>query len=228
MLPYYTFEHEMNPFLGVRAIRFCLNNEALFITQLRAILRSSAFGKVKIMFPMISCLEELRAAKVVLEKAKDQLRNEGISFDEHIAVGIMVEIPAAAISADLFAQEVDFFSIGTNDLCQYTSAVDRMNTGIAHLYQPLHPSILRLIEMTVAAGKAHDVEVGVCGEMASDPDMALLLVGMGVDELSMSASMISKVKDRLIHSNFESLQTLVQQVKKTKTAEDALAVLRRK
>ncbi|NDL67359.1 phosphoenolpyruvate--protein phosphotransferase [Anaerotalea alkaliphila] len=226
MLPYYTFPKEMNPFLGCRAIRFCLNNEDLFLAQLKGILRASVHGKVKVMFPMVSNLEELRAAKAVLAKAKEALRTEGIPFNEKIQVGIMIEIPAAAIAADLFAKEVDFFSIGTNDLCQYTSAVDRMNADIAHLYQPLHPSILRLIKMTVDAANANGIEAGVCGEMAGDPDMALLLTGIGVHELSMSASMIPKVKDRILASGMEELKALAARVMETSTAEEALKVLK--
>lgn len=225
-LPYYDLPKEQNPFLGKRAIRLCLKEAELFKTQLKAILRASHYGKIKIMFPMISCLEELRNAKEILEAAKGELKNNGIPFDEQIKVGIMVEIPSAAVSADIFAQEVDFFSIGTNDLCQYTCAVDRMNSEVAHLYQPLHPSILRLIAMTVAAGKKYHVEVGVCGEMAGDKDFACLLMGMGVDELSMSPAMINRVKDKIRNSRFEDMKSLAEKVKLTKTSKEAFEMVK--
>ncbi|MDD3413108.1 MAG: phosphoenolpyruvate--protein phosphotransferase [Lachnospiraceae bacterium] len=225
-LPYFDLPKEQNPFLGNRAIRLCLTNVELFKTQLKAILRASHYGKIKIMFPMISCLEELRNAKEILEEAKRELKENGNSFDEQIKVGIMVEIPSVAVSADLFAGEVDFFSIGTNDLCQYTCAVDRMNSEVAHLYQPLHPSILRLIAMTVEAGKKYHVEVGVCGEMAGDKDFATLLMGMGVDELSMSPAMINRVKDKIRNSTFEDMKNLTEKVKLTKTSQEALEIVK--
>lgn len=226
-LPYYELPKEENPFLGKRAIRLCLKEKALFKTQLKAILRASSFGKIKIMFPMISCLEELREAKEQLEEAKQELRENNIAFDEKIPVGIMVEIPAAAICADLFAKEVDFFSIGTNDLCQYTMAVDRMNTEVSHLYQPLHPGILRLIQMTIDAGKKHHVEVGVCGETAGDKDFAGLLLGMGVDELSMSPAMINRVKDRIRSEKAEELEKMAEQVKGLSTWSQAYEIIKR-
>lgn len=226
-LPYYELPKEENPFLGKRAIRLCLKEKALFQTQLKAILRASHFGKIKIMFPMISCLEELREAKEQLEIAKQELRGQNILFDENIAVGIMVEIPAAAICADLFAKEVDFFSIGTNDLCQYTMAVDRMNPEVSHLYQPLHPGILRLIQMTIDAGKKHHVEVGVCGETAGDKDFAGLLLGMGVDELSMSPAMINRVKDRIRSEKAEELEKMAEQVKGLSTWDQAYEIIKK-
>ncbi|HOK62559.1 MAG TPA: phosphoenolpyruvate--protein phosphotransferase [Soehngenia sp.] len=212
MLPYYKFPEEMNPFLGLRAIRFCLQNKGIFKTQLRAILRASAFGKVKIMLPMISNLEEILESKKLIQQAKNELKQEKVDFDENIEVGIMIEIPAAAISSDILAKEVDFFSIGTNDLIQYSCAVDRMNKNVSYLYDPYHPSILRLIQMTIESAKKNHIEVGVCGETAGDPDYAMILVGMGIDELSMSASMIPIVKDRIAQYSKEELSKIMEMV----------------
>lgn len=225
-LPYYELPKEQNPFLGKRAIRLCLKETELFKTQLKAILRASHYGKIKIMFPMISCLEELRKSKAILETAKEELREKGIPFEEQIEVGMMVEIPATAISADIFAKEVDFFSIGTNDLCQYTCAVDRMNSEVAHLYQPLHPGILRLIDMTIAAAKQYNIEVGVCGEMAGDKEFACLLMGMGVEELSMSPSMINRVKDKIRNSRFEDMKILAEKTKLATTSKEAAEMVK--
>lgn len=225
MLPYYKFPEEMNPFLGLRAIRFCLQNKEIFKTQLRAILRASAFGKVKIMLPMISNLDEILESKKLIQEAKNELKQENIAFDENIEVGIMIEIPAAAISSDILAKEVDFFSIGTNDLIQYSCAVDRMNKNVSYLYEPYHPSILRLIKMTIESAKKNHIEVGICGETAGDPDYAMILAGMGADELSMSASMIPIVKDRIAQYTVEELlkiSKLVMQQTDSKSAYQAL------
>ncbi|MBC7087285.1 MAG: phosphoenolpyruvate--protein phosphotransferase [Tissierellales bacterium] len=225
MLPYYKFPEEMNPFLGLRAIRFCLKNKDIFKTQLRAILRASAFGKVKIMLPMVSNLEEIIESKKIIEEAKKELKNEHIKFDEDIEVGIMIEIPAAAISADILAKEVDFFSIGTNDLIQYSCAVDRMNKNVSYLYDPYHPSVLRLIKMTIDAAKNNNIEVGVCGETAGDPDFSIILAGMGADELSMSASMIPYIKDTIARYNRNELEKITSNVMNQSDSKSAYEAL---
>jgi phosphoenolpyruvate-protein phosphotransferase (PTS system enzyme I) len=185
---------EMNPFLGWRAIRFCLEEKEVFRSQLRAILRASAEGNVKIMYPMISNHCELDQANALLETYKAELRAENIPFDENIEVGAMIEIPSAAVSADMLAKRVKFFSLGTNDLIQYALAVDRLNERIAHLYEPTHPAVLRLIKWTTEAAARHGFWCGVCGEMAGDPYMTPLLLGLGAKELSMAAPLVSRVK----------------------------------
>lgn len=185
---------EMNPFLGWRAIRFCLAQPELFRAQLRAILRASAEGNVKMMYPMISGLDELVQANALVEKCKAELRAEKIPFDETLEIGAMIEIPSAVLIADMLARHVKFFSIGSNDLIQYTLAADRTNEKVSHLYEPTHPAILRLIKMTVDAAHAHGIWAGVCGEIAGDPVLAPLLVGLGVDELSAAPAVIDQVK----------------------------------
>lgn len=190
---------EINPAMGLRAIRFCLKNVDIFRVQLRGILRASAYGKIKIMFPMISGIEEIRRAKAHLEEAKDELRAEGKAFDEQIEVGVMIEVPSAAIIADLIVKEVDFISIGTNDLLQYSLAIDRVNEHVAYLYEPFHPAILRIIKTVADAANKADVDVGVCGEMAGEPEYALILLGFGIKSLSMNAFSILRVK-RLMRS----------------------------
>ena len=185
---------EMNPFLGWRAIRLCLEEKDLFRTQLRAILRASAFGDLKIMYPMVSGMEELDAANVLLDECRDQLRAEGFEFAENLEIGVMIETPSAAMIADSLARCVKFFSIGTNDLIQYSLAVDRLNEKIAHLYEPTHPGILRLIKTTVDSGQAQKIWTGVCGEMAGELSMVPLLIGLGVAELSVVPSLVPRVK----------------------------------
>ncbi len=190
---------EINPAMGLRAIRFCLKNTDIFKTQLRGILRASANGKVKIMFPMISGMEELRRAKAHLEEAKAELKAEGKPFDPNMEVGVMIEVPSAAIIADLIVKEVSFISIGTNDLLQYSLAIDRVNEHVAYLYEPYHPAVLRIIKTVADAANKAGVSVGVCGEMAGEPEYAFLLLGFGLDQLSMNAFSILRVK-RLIRS----------------------------
>lgn len=193
-LTYLPLQEEMNPFLGFRAIRLCFEMRDMFKTQLKAILRASIYHNVLIMYPMISGVEEVIEANRILEEAKRELRADGIVFDEKIKCGVMIEIPSAAITADIIIKEVDFFSIGTNDLCQYTLAVDRMNEKISNLYQPFHPGVLRLIKNVIDEAHKAGKFTGMCGEMAGDPAAALLLVGLGLDELSMSASSLLMVK----------------------------------
>lgn len=209
---YLDFPSSVNSLMGLRAIRLCLKHEEIFCTQLRAILRASAYGQVKVMFPMISGLEELRKAKSVLDSVKAQLRAEKIPFDEQVKVGIMIEVPSAAITADILAKEVDFFSIGTNDLVQYALAVERVNEEIAALYEPLHPGVLRLIKKVVEAGHQRGIWVGMCGEMASDPVAVLILLGMEIDELSMSPVTVPEIKKIIRSVTMEEAKKLAEEV----------------
>src|SRR5438094_6718622 len=213
---------ELNPFLGWRAIRFCLENIAIFKTQLRAILRASAVGNVKIMFPMISGLDELRRSIAVLDDCKEELRDSKIDVVERLEVGAMIEIPSAAICAGVLASEVDFFSIGTNDLIQYALAVDRVNEKIAYLYEPTHPAVLRLLKMIADAAHANDLWVGVCGEMAGDVALIPLLLGLGMDELSTAAILVPRVKRAVQSLAIPECRQLVEETFKLNTASEIL------
>lgn len=226
-LPFLEMPEELNPFLGWRAIRMCLDNPELFKVQLRAILRASHYGKIKIMYPMISSVTELRRANAILKEAKDELRREGIPFDENLEVGIMVEIPSAAITADILAKEVDFFSIGTNDLIQYTLAVDRMNEKIANLYEPFHPAVLRLIKNVIDASHRAGKWTGMCGEMAGDPLAAPILLGMGLDEFSMSATSISQVKKVIRSLTYEQAKQIADEALRMESPDEIREMLNR-
>lgn len=219
-LPYLNLPKEMNPFLGYRAIRLCLDREDIFRVQLRAILRASAFGNVKIMFPMISDLSEVRQAKGIIEEIKIDLRQEEIQFDENIEIGIMVEIPAVAIHSRAFAKEVDFFSIGTNDLIQYTLAVDRGNQDIAYLYNQYHPSVLNLIRMTIENGHKEGIRVGMCGEAAGDRKLLPIFLAMGLDEFSMSPSLILSARDDLKRYSKKEIEHHLDKILSLARAED--------
>ncbi len=213
---------EMNPFLGWRAIRFCLERKDVFKVQLRAILRASALGNVRMMYPLISGIEEVRQANRVLEECKAELRAEGRDFDEQMKVGVMIEVPSAALCAAHLAREVDFFSIGTNDLIQYSIAVDRVNERIAHLYEPTHPAILRLIKMVVEAAHDAGIWAGVCGEMASEVTLTPLLLGLGVDELSAGAALVPRVKRAVQSLDMEVCRALVARTLERDTPGDIL------
>jgi len=217
-------DDEMNPFLGHRAIRFSLERVDIFKAQLRAIIRASAVGNVKVMFPMISGLEELTRALAVFEECKTELKNEGQEFDAKTEVGAMIEIPSAAMCADRLAREIDFFSIGTNDLIQYAIAVDRVNERVAHLYEPTHPAVLKLLKMVADAAHDHEIWVGVCGEMAGDLALTPLLLGLGMDELSVGASLVPRVKRAVQSLTHSECQKLVGEVMELDTS---AAILRR-
>ncbi len=219
-LPYLSLENEMNPFLGCRAIRLCLKEKGLFRTQLRALYRASVDGNLKIMFPMISSLEEYRAARSLAEEVKLELIKEGHSISKNVPIGIMVEIPSTAVISDLFAQEVDFFSIGTNDLIQYTLAVDRMNEQISHLYDPFHPAVLRLIKMIIDNAHQQGIPVSMCGEMAGDPRLAPLLIGFGLDTFSMSPASLLTIKKVLGELDSEKTKILAQKVITLSTSDE--------
>lgn len=221
-LPYMNLPKEENPFLGWRAIRIAMDRKEILHAQLRAILRASSFGKLRIMFPMIISVEEVRFLKAELEMLKAQLREEGKAFDESIEVGIMVETPASAVIARHLAKEVDFFSIGTNDLTQYTLAVDRGNDLISHLYNPMTPSVLGLIKQVIDASHAEGKWTGMCGELAGDERATLLLLGMGLDEFSMSAISIPSIKKIIRNTNFEDAKALAEQALAQPTAEDLM------
>ena len=191
----------LNPALGLRAIRYCLAEPQLFLTQLRAILRASAFGKVRILIPMLAHAFEIDQSLAMIAQAKASLREEGVKFDDEVEVGAMIEIPAAALALPMFVKRMDFLSIGTNDLIQYTLAIDRVDYEVAHLYNPLHPAVLQLISMTIAAGHKAGIDVAVCGEMAGDVKLTRLLLGMGLREFSMHPAQLLAVKQEILKSD---------------------------
>ncbi len=219
-LSYLKFPDEMNPFLGYRAIRLCLDRDDIFRVQLRALLRASVFGNLKIMFPMIATLQEFRDAKAILEEEKDRLINEGITVSDDIEIGIMVEIPSTAMMADTFAKEVDFFSIGTNDLIQYTMACDRMSEKISYLYQPYNPAILRMVRNVVNAANAEGKWAGMCGEMASDPIAIPLLLGIGLHEFSMSATAVLPSRLQIASLSKSEIETAIDEILNLSTADE--------
>lgn len=227
-LPYLTLPHEMNPFLGYRALRISLSElgDGMFRTQMRALLRASVHGNLRIMFPMVATLKEFRAAKSIFEDEKQKLVNEGVEVSNDIQVGIMIEIPAAAVLADKFAKEVDFFSVGTNDLIQYTMAADRMNERVSYLYQPYNPSILRLIKNVIDAAHAEGKWAGMCGEMAGDQTAVPLLLGMGLDEFSMSATSILKTRSLMKRLDTTKMAELADRaLKECDTMEEVVALV---
>lgn len=226
-LGFLDMEREQNPFMGLRAIRLCLRYPEIFIDQLRGVLRASAEGKVRLMYPMISGVEELRQANKILEKVKKSLRVENIKFDEDMEVGAMIEVPSAAIIADVLAKELDFISIGTNDLIQYTLAVDRVNENVTHLYDPSHPAILRLIKRIIDAGHDAGIDVGMCGEMAGDPVYTMLLLGMGLDEFSVSAAQIPKIKKVIRSVSYEEAKKAADEILKCGDKESISKIMKK-
>ena len=211
---------EMNPFLGWRAIRFCLARVDIFKTQLRAILRASAHGNLKIMYPMISTLSEVRRANKIVEKVKEELRSEGLPFNENIDIGIMIETPSAAVTSDLLAHEVSFFSIGTNDLIQYSLAVDRINEKIAYLYEPTHPAILRFLHQVIENAHKRNITVSMCGEMGANPSFAVLIIGLGIDEISTSPFLVPKIKKTILSISLKRARLIAQECLRFSTGEE--------
>lgn len=224
-LPYLELPKELNPFLGFRAIRLCLERQDIFRTQLRALLRASTYGNLRIMFPMIATLDEFRQAKAILLEEKEKLQSEGVKVSDSIQVGIMVEIPSTAVLADQFAKEVDFFSIGTNDLIQYTMAADRMNERVSYLYQPYNPAILRLVKIVIDAAHRQGRWAGMCGEMAGDSTAIPLLLGLGLDEFSMSASSILPARSQITKLSLADMQELAAKALELQTSEEVVALV---
>lgn len=228
-IPYLPLEKEMNPFLGLRAVRLCFKREDIFKTQLRAILRASVYGPTKVMFPMISSIGEVRQAKAIVEECMAELDRENIAYDKNIKIGIMIEIPSAAMMADVIEKEVDFFSIGTNDLCQYSLAVDRMNPAVSYLYDPLNPAILRLVKRVIEATEnVADKFTGMCGEMAGDPYATLVLLGMGLDEFSMSATSIPQIKKIIRSVDMEIAKEIADKALMMESGEEVKAMVEEK
>jgi phosphotransferase system enzyme I (PtsI) len=225
-LTYFEFPEEMNPFLGYRAIRLCLDRTDIFKTQLRALCRASVYGKLCIMFPMIATVKEFNDAKALFEECKAELKAEGVAVSDDIQVGMMVEIPAAAVLADEFSKYADFFSIGTNDLIQYSMAADRMSEKVSYLYQPFNPAILRLVNMTIKGAHKNGKWAGMCGAMAGEPYAVPILLGLGLDEFSMSATQILKARKIVNGLSYEEMQKLAQHCLELDTAEDVLSYVK--
>lgn len=217
---------EMNPFLGWRAIRFCLAMPEIFKSQLRALLRASVYGKTRVMYPLISGIDELRAANKMLEECKRELDQKRLPYDKDIQVGAMIEIPSAALTCDILAKEADFFSIGTNDLIQYSLAADRVNEKIAYLYDPAHPAVLRLIRNIILAGHKHKIPVSMCGEMAGDPELTMILVGLGLDELSVSAVILPEIKVIIRSIKYETVKQIARNALKLSTGPEIMEYAR--
>lgn len=219
---------EMSPFMGWRAIRFCLARPDVFKTQLRAILRAAVHGNLKVMFPMVSGIEELKQAKVLLEEAKKELKERGVEYRHDLPVGVMIEVPSAALTSDVLAKEVSFFSIGTNDLIQYALAVDRTNEKIAYLYDPAHPAVLRLIKSIIEEGHKANIPVGMCGEMSGEPIFAILLLGLGLDEFSMPSASILEIKNIIRNISFKQAKEIAQEALKLITGAEVEQYLKDK
>lgn len=225
-IPYLGLETEENPFLGFRAIRFCLKRRDIYEVQLRALLRASSFGDIKIMVPLVTGVDELRAVKVILEDIKRQLDKDGIAYNKDVKVGVMMETPAACMMADALAKEADFFSIGTNDLTGYTMAVDRGNAKVAYLYSTYNPAVLRAIKRIIECGKAEGIMVGMCGEAAADPKLIPLLLAFGLDEFSVSATSVLKTRKTISDCNIDECKALAEKVMKCVTEEEVLELLK--
>jgi phosphotransferase system enzyme I (PtsI) len=219
---------EMNPAMGLRAIRFCLREKEIFKTQLRAIFRASVYGRVRIMFPMVSCVWEIQEAMKVVSEVKSELSDKGLSFDEEVKIGIMIEVPSAAIISDILAGMVDFFSIGTNDLIQYSLAIDRVNESVTYLYDPLHPAIIRMIKFIVDSAHNAGIKVAMCGEMAGDHMFLPVLIGLELDELSMNADSIPLAKTIIRKSDFEDAKVFLESIRSHMTGKDISETLRSK
>jgi phosphotransferase system enzyme I (PtsI) len=224
---HFDMAEQVNPAMGLRAIRFCLMEQEIFKIQLRGILRASNYGKVKILLPMISGVEELWEVKAILDEVTEELRSKGVEFDPEIPLGVMIEIPSAAITADILAREVDFFSIGTNDLIQYSLAIDRVNKYVSYLYEPLHPAIVRHMKGVVDCAHEEDIDVGICGEMAADPLYTLIFLGLGLDELSMHPTAIPRIKKVLRRSTRTDGEDLLKQVLQFSTAKETEYFIRK-
>ncbi|MDD5408657.1 MAG: phosphoenolpyruvate--protein phosphotransferase [Candidatus Omnitrophica bacterium] len=227
-LSQFQIPHEMQPFLGWRAIRFCLARPDIFKLQLRAILRASVYGNLKLMYPMVSGIEELRQANGLLQEAKDELRQKGLEFDDKILVGVMIEVPSAAMTADILAKEADFFSIGTNDLIQYCLAVDRGNEKVAYLYEPAHPAVLRMVKQVIDAAHEAKIKVAMCGEMAGEPSLALILLGLGLDEFSVPPQVIPELKFIIRAIGFKNVQEIAYEAMKLSTGTQVEEFARKK